>query len=46
MANKFVARIISGGRITVPETLRQVFDIEDGDLVEMELKRKVNPKEA
>lgn len=41
MANNFVARIISRGRITIPETLREVFDLQDGDLVEVEIKGKV-----
>ena len=44
MANRFVARIISGGRITIPETLRDVLGVKDGDLVEVELKGKI--KEA
>jgi len=46
MTNNFVARIISDGRITIPDTLRELFDIKDGDLVELEIKRKVKENKA
>jgi len=41
MSNRFVARLISGGRVTIPETIRELLDVKDGDLVEMEVKGKV-----
>jgi len=42
----FKARVISGGRITIPDTLRELLKIRDGDFVEVELKKVNNPGEA
>lgn len=35
----FKARVISRGRITIPETIREIEDIKDGDVVEVKLKK-------
>ena len=42
----FKARVISRGRITIPDTLRELLGIEEGDFVEVQLKKVDNPKEA
>ena len=49
----FYAEVTAGGRITIPEEIRKIFDIKDGDAVFCRLKiipsRKKNnlpPKEA
>lgn len=35
----FKARVISGGRVTIPDTIRELEDIKDGDFVEVKLKK-------
>jgi bifunctional DNA-binding transcriptional regulator/antitoxin component of YhaV-PrlF toxin-antitoxin module len=48
----FYAEVTAGGRITIPEEIRKIFEIKDGDAVFCKLKiipkRKNNaaPKEA
>ena len=48
----FYAEVTAGGRITIPEEIRKIFEIKDGDAVFCHLKiipRKKNnllPKEA
>jgi len=37
MGNRFVARVISGGRVTIPETIRELLGVKDGDLVEVQI---------
>ena len=33
MSEKFVARLIADGRITIPESVREVLGLKEGDLV-------------
>jgi len=40
---EFIAEIISGGRITVPEKIRKLLSLVDGDFVEISL-TKINRK--
>lgn len=49
----FFAEVTAGGRITIPEEIRKIFDIKDGDAVFCRLKimkkketNSVTPKEA
>jgi len=45
----FTAKIISEGRITVPETTRMLLDLKEGDIVEVKLRRiekEVKPIDA
>ena len=47
----FFAEVTAGGRITIPEEIRKIFEIKDGDVVFCRLKimhKKKNdtPKEA
>jgi len=37
----FKAEVISLGRITIPKTIRDILDIKDGDIVEVQV-RKIN----
>ena len=32
---RFIAQVISEGRVTIPKALRKLLDIKDGDLVEL-----------
>jgi len=36
---KAVVRVISGGRITIPEEIRKVLKIEEGQVIEVEILR-------
>jgi len=38
---KFICKVISLGRITIPEEIRQLLDVKDGDLVEVEVSKVV-----
>jgi len=40
----FTAQVQVGGRIQIPEPLRIVLDINDGDIVEMTVKKVEPPK--
>ncbi len=43
----FFAEVTAGGRITIPEEIRKIFDIKDGDAVFCRIKimkRKINDK--
>jgi len=45
----FFAEVTAGGRITIPEEIRKIFDIKDGDAVFCRLKimkKKNGPREA
>ena len=33
----FIARIIEGGRVTIPDTLRELLELENGDIVELKI---------
>jgi AbrB family looped-hinge helix DNA binding protein len=33
------ARVIANGKVTIPATIRDVLDLEDGDLVEIDVRR-------
>jgi len=41
MSKKFKARVIADGRITLPLTLRELLGIDTGNIVEVQLLRKV-----
>lgn len=41
---RFSAKVISLGRITIPDELRKLWSIKDGDIVELEIV-SVNPLE-
>lgn len=34
---EFVARVFTGGKVTVPKQLRELFGVEDGDYVRLVL---------
>lgn len=34
---RFVARVFSGGKVTIPSTLREMLGVRDGDYVRLEL---------
>ncbi|MGB9854204.1 MAG: hypothetical protein ACPLRY_05290 [Candidatus Bathyarchaeales archaeon] len=34
---EFVSRVFTGGKVTVPKRLRELFDVEDGDYVRLAL---------
>jgi len=36
---QFPARVISDGRITIPEDLRDEYDIDEGDLLDVEVSK-------
>jgi AbrB family looped-hinge helix DNA binding protein len=36
---KFIAKVISLGRVTIPEEIRQLLNIKDGDLLEVEVSK-------
>ena len=46
----FIAKMISGGRVTIPEEIRNVFGLKDGDYIELRFIRVVKkgsvPSEA
>jgi len=42
----FKAEVISGGRITIPDLVRKLLKIEDGDVVEVQVEKVNNPEEA
>ena len=46
----FIVRIRSGGRVTIPEPIREALELEDGDIVELKFLRVVKkgsvPSEA
>ncbi len=33
----FLARVISGGRVTIPEELRELLGIREGDMIELQI---------
>ncbi len=37
----FIAKMISGGRVTIPEEIRTVFGLKDGDYIELRFIRVV-----
>jgi len=41
MERKFVAKIIEGGRVTVPQRVRELEDLEKGDYVKLRYVGKV-----
>lgn len=43
---KFKAQVISGGRITIPDVVRELLNIEDGDFVEVQVNGKVENQEV
>lgn len=42
----FIARIIEGGRVTVPDMLREFLKLENGDLVELTIVKVEDKKGA
>jgi len=45
MTEIFVAQIIADGRVTIPDSVRQLLGLKEGDFVRIKLE-KVNRKEA
>lgn len=45
MSEKFVARLIADGRITIPESIRIILGLKEGDLVRAVIE-KANKEEA
>lgn len=43
--HKFISKVISDGRITIPEKIRKQEVIQEGDHVEVQLLRKITTKE-
>lgn len=41
MSEKFKAKVIADGRITIPLVLRELMNIDTGDFVEVQLLQKV-----
>jgi AbrB family looped-hinge helix DNA binding protein len=37
MSNRFTAKIIADGRVTIPDTLRELLSLNEGDFVEIEV---------
>lgn len=37
MTNEFPAKVHGKGKITIPQTIREICDIEDGDIVTLSL---------
>jgi len=37
--HKFLARVISRGRITIPDEIRELLNIKEGDLLEVTIKK-------
>lgn len=42
---EFTQRVISGGRITIPEFIRETIEINEGDIVKVEIE-KVNKNDT
>lgn len=38
---EFAQKVISGGRITIPEFIRDALQIEEGDIVKVEIEKVV-----
>jgi AbrB family looped-hinge helix DNA binding protein len=43
-AKIFTAKIISLGRITIPEAIRELLELDDGDYVQVEITSAVKKK--
>ena len=39
----FLGRIITGGRVTIPDEVREKLDLKHGNLVKIRIKKEVNP---
>ena len=37
---KFVAQVIANGRITIPDTIRDLLAIKEGDYVELKIRKR------
>ena len=42
----FITKIISNFRVSIPIALRELLELEEGDIVELEIKRIVKKQEA
>jgi len=42
--NPFLAKVISSGRITIPEEVREIHKIEEGDIIELQIIKVVKKK--
>ena len=38
----FISKVIADGRITIPKNLREKYNINNGDHVEVQIMRKIN----
>lgn len=36
-AQKFVGKVVSGGRVTIPKRIREILTIQEGSLIECEI---------
>jgi AbrB family looped-hinge helix DNA binding protein len=37
---KFIAQVIANGRITIPDTIRELLAIKEGDYVELKVRKR------
>jgi AbrB family looped-hinge helix DNA binding protein len=37
---KFVAQVIGSGRVTIPDTVRELLTIKEGDFVEVRIRKR------
>jgi bifunctional DNA-binding transcriptional regulator/antitoxin component of YhaV-PrlF toxin-antitoxin module len=44
LAEEFVARVFSGGKVTIPKRVRELLDVVDGDYVRLSLIEVVKRK--
>ncbi len=45
LEKQFTARIVSAGRITIPEEIREVLKVGEGDLVDVKVSKPVKEVE-
>ncbi len=45
-AKTFIAKVISGGRVTIPEKIRELLNIKDGDIVSANMWREYKADEG
>ena len=45
LVEQFVARVLQGGKVTIPKRVRELLDVGDGDYVRLSLVEVVKRKE-